>query len=475
MPHPLVVDLDGTLVRTDLLVEAALCYSKEGWLSFARLPLWLLRGKSVLKERLADAVRLDVSRLPYNEAVLSLIEDARRNGRQVVLATASPRPFADDVARHLGVFDQVLATEGDVNLKASRKRDRLVGAFGEKGFDYVGDSRADLTVWASAGHAYLVDPAAGVARAARRQGNVSAVISSGGGRLKAFTRALRPYQWLKNLLIFIPLLAAHRFTDHSVVAGAITGFILFCVTASSGYLFNDLLDLDHDRYHNRKKHRPLASGSLPILSGLVAAPLMLLAAMSTSLWVMPSSFSVALGAYAFLTVSYSRYLKKLAGLDTIALAALYTLRVIAGAFACRLVPTFWILAFSMFLFLSLAMVKRYSELYDARSKGSTAQAKGRGYFPGDLEVVSSLGTAAGYLSVLVLALYIQDGRTVRMYATHELIWLSLPILLFWISRIWLLAHRGQMHDDPLLFAVTDRASLIAGTVFASVFVLAMIR
>lgn len=475
MPHPLVVDLDGTLIRTDFLHEAALRYLKHGWRPFLQLPSWLLQGKSVLKERLADAVRLDVSRLPYNSEVILLIEDAKRNGRTVVLATASPKRFADEVSSHLGLFDTVMATEGDVNLKADRKRDRLVDAFGQKGFDYVGDSRVDLPVWGAAANAYLVAPAAVVERLARSHGNVKAVISSGTGTLQPFIRALRPYQWLKNLLVFIPLLAAHQIAHWSTTVGAAMAFVLFSVTASSGYLFNDLLDLDNDRYHARKCYRPLASGALPILVALMAAPLLILAAIAVSFWLMPAAFSAALGTYAVLTLAYSRSLKKIAAVDTIALAALYTLRIIGGAFACGLVPTFWILAFSMFLFLSLAMVKRYSELYDARAHGLTTQAKGRGYFAGDLEIVSSLGTAAGYLSVLVLALYIQDSRTVQMYATHELIWLSCPILLFWISRLWLLAHRGEMHDDPLLFAIRDRVSLITGTAFTLVFALAMIR
>ena len=291
--------------------------------------------------------------------------------------------------------------------------------------------------------------------------------------MNPWIKALRPYQWLKNLLIFIPLLASHQFVNGSLIFHAVLAFILFSLTASSGYLINDLLDLDSDRHHTRKRFRPLASGDLPIQLGIVSAPLLFFAAFTTSLFLMPIAFSIALVIYYALTIAYSQFIKRMMVVDTIVLAGLYTVRVIAGSYACELVPTFWILAFSMFLFLSLAMVKRYAELMDARSKGETEQTKGRGYFPDDVEIIANLGSSSGYLSVLVLALYIQDFRTVKMYHTPELIWLACPILLFWISRVWMIAHRGEMHDDPVLFAIKDKASLLTGVLFATVFILAI--
>jgi len=304
-------------------------------------------------------------------------------------------------------------------------------------------------------------------------GNVEKLFISRGSILNSLIKALRPHQWLKNFLIFIPLLASHKFVNASLIFHAILAFILFSLTASSGYLVNDLLDLESDRYHPRKRFRPLASGDLPIQVGIVSAPLVFLVGFATSLLLMPKAFSITLVIYYALTIAYSQFLKRIMVVDTIVLAGLYTVRVIAGSYACGLVPTFWILAFSMFLFLSLAMVKRYAELLEARSKGETQQTKGRGYFPDDLEIIANLGSSSGYLSVLVLALYIQDFKTVKMYHTPELIWLACPILLFWISRVWMIAYRGEMHDDPVLFAIKDKGSLITGLLFATVLMLAI--
>jgi len=474
MSHPLVVDLDGTLLRSDILFEAMLHHIKQGLGSTLQIPLWLLGGKASLKEHLAFNAPLDVTILPYNEEIIALLQQAKQDNRYIVMATASHRIYADRIAAHLGLFDRVIATEQGTNLSSRAKCARLTSAFGHKGFDYIGNSHDDLPVLEAAEHAYLADPDFGVENRARNNGNVVTVFQSRTGVFRSWIKALRPHQWMKNLLIFIPLLAAHHFTDVALMTQAILAFIFFSLSASSGYLINDLLDLESDRHHQRKRSRPLASGELPIQLGIVSAPLLFLVALTGSLLLLPVNFSIALGIYYVLTLAYSQNLKQIMVVDTIVLAGLYTLRIIAGAYACSLVPTFWILAFSMFLFLSLAMVKRYAELYDSRSKGKTGQTRGRGYFPTDLDVIANLGTSAGYLSVLVLALYIQDARTVQMYHHHELIWLACPILLFWISRVWMIAYRGQMHEDPVLFAVKDRVSLLTGAAFAAVFILAII-
>ena len=472
MSRPLVVDLDGTLLRSDLLVEAMLRYSLQEPLAAFRLPFWIMKGKASLKERLASCVTIEAAHLPYNQPVLDYLMKAKREHRQIVLATASHRVYADQIASHLALFDRVIATEGDTNLSSRAKREKLIDEFGERGFDYIGNSYDDVPVWAAADKAYLADPERGVRKRAARNGNVEQVFLSRSAFPHAWLKAMRPHQWLKNLLIFIPLLAAHQFFNAPVVFQALVAFACFSLAASSGYLFNDLLDLESDRHHPRKNRRPLASGDLSILAGIISVPLLAIVAITSSLLLMPPLFSAALVIYYLLSIIYSRFLKSLMGIDTIALASLYTIRIIAGAFACGLVPTFWLLAFSMFLFLSLAMVKRYTELFDARSKGETGQTKGRGYFPADLEIIANLGSASGYLSVLVLALYIQDARTVQMYHSHVVIWLACPILLFWISRIWMVTHRGAMHDDPVIFAMKDRTSLVTGALFALVFILA---
>ncbi|HWQ26017.1 MAG TPA: UbiA family prenyltransferase [Chlorobaculum sp.] len=472
MSRPLVVDLDGTLIRSDILLEAGLSYARKGIDSLLKLPYWIMQGKAPLKECLALQVPMDVAHLPYNEDVIEFLKQAKQEYRHIVLATASHRLYADQIAEHLGLFNQVIATEGTTNLSAGAKRDRLIAEFGEKGFDYIGNSHDDLPVWAAAEKAYLADPEAGVQKKANKISNVEGIFVSRNSVLKAWFRALRPYQWLKNMLIFIPLLAAHQIFNTQQIVHSVLAFVFFSLAASSGYLFNDLLDINSDRHHPRKKFRPLASGDLPIHMAMISAPLMFVVAFYASLLLMPVMFSISLVIYYALTIAYSQSLKRMIGVDTIVLAGLYTVRIVAGSYACGLIPTFWILAFSMFLFLSLAMVKRYSELLDARKNGNNEKTMGRGYFPADLEIIANLGVSSGYLSVLVLALYVQDVRTIQMYHAHELIWLACPILLFWISRVWMITHRGLMHDDPVLFAIKDKVSLLTGALFATVFVLA---
>lgn len=280
---------------------------------------------------------------------------------------------------------------------------------------------------------------------------------------------MRLHQWLKNLLIFVPLLASHKALEPIALAEGTLAFILFGMCASSAYMLNDLVDLAHDRHHPTKRTRPFASGELPVKAGFVVFPLLLICALGAAYLILPWQFAAALGAYYVVTVVYSFWIKRYAVVDVVTLALLYTLRVAAGALVFNLILTFWMAAFSMFIFLSLALAKRHAELFGARTNGSNDRARGRGYYPDDLEVISSLGAASGYLSVMVLALYIQDPSTAALYRYPQVIWLGCPILLYWVSRIWLLTHRGEMHDDPVVFAIRDRASLIAGALFGLVF------
>jgi 4-hydroxybenzoate polyprenyltransferase len=431
---------------------------------------WLARGKSILKSRLAKAAPIDVSVLPYNKAVLDLIDREKAQGRKIVLATASHQSYAEEIASHLGVFDRVMATDEHVNLSAQRKRDALIREFGEGGFDYAGNSTDDLPVWKAARYAYLVNSNGRITREAKLNGNVEDELKPAPNNLlRTWAKALRLHQWAKNALIFIPLLASHRLLELDLLADGLVAFLLFGLCASSVYILNDLLDLDDDRHHASKRRRPFASGALSISSGLIAFPLLLTTAFAGALLVLPWKFALALGSYYLLTVAYSFWLKRLMTVDVIVLAMLYTSRIIAGTFAFGVRLTFWMLAFSMFIFLSLALVKRYAELRDARAKGKGSKTRGRGYFPDDLEMISSLGASSGYLSVMVLALYIQDGSTASMYHYPQLIWLACPLLLYWITRIWMLTHRGAMHDDPVVFAIKDRTSLLIGVLFALTF------
>jgi len=471
-PIPFVVDLDGTLIRTDLLLESGFAFIRSQPLRLFAPVAWLTEGKAHLKAQLAELTPLDVTGLPYDMELMELLAKEKAKGRPIILATASHRRYAEQIAAHLQIIDRVIATEGSVNLAGNAKRDALVREFGEKGYDYAGNSSADLPVWASARHAYVVNPDVGVEVKARAQGNVLQVLPGPVRGLRVWRKALRLHQWAKNMLIFVPLLASHHFRQPQMVLHGLLAFVLFGLCASSVYLLNDLLDLADDRHHSSKRQRPFASGQLSLLSGLLAFPLLLGAAFAGAWLLLPKMFTLALLVYYALTLAYSLGLKRLMALDVIVLALLYTLRLVAGTFAFGVSLTFWMLAFSMFIFLSLALVKRFSELREARVGGQQKKARGRGYYPGDLEMVASLGASSGYLAVMVLALYIQDPATVVLYKHPHVIWLACPILLFWVSRIWMLAHRGEMHDDPVVFAIEDRVSLLVGALFGLIFWLA---
>lgn len=467
----LVVDLDGTLLRGDLLPELWLANARARPLDALRPLASLVAGKAALKAQLAGAVDFDVTRLPYEAEVLALIREARAQGRKVVLVTASHQSMAERIAEHLGVFDEVHGTRDGMNLNAERKRDFLVQRFGDHGYDYIGNSSHDLPVWRHARHAIVVNAPRGVARRARANGNVSHEISTRPLQIREWLRAMRPHQWLKNLLVFVPLLAAHRVDEPWLLSQALVAFVLFGLCASSVYVANDLLDLADDRHHARKRLRPFAAGNLPAVGGILLVPMLLAIAFGFSSTLLPPAFTAVLAVYWLMTFAYSLRLKRIMMVDVMLLALLYTMRIIAGAAATGLVLTFWILAFSMFLFLSLALVKRFAELRHVRNAGEDS-AGGRGYHASDLEMLSALGAASGYLAVMVLALYINDAGTVAQYQRPQYIWLACPLLLYWISRVWMLAHRGQMHDDPVLFAVRDRVSLVIGGLLAGVFWLA---
>lgn len=470
---PLVIDLDGTLLRTDLLIETGLVFIHNQPYRFLAPLQWLKKGKATLKSELACATELDVSVLPYDKAVIDLIERERERGRRVILATASHRRLAEKVASYLALFNEVIATDGDRNLSAHAKRDMLVQTFGNRGFDYAGNSHDDLPVWSAARRAYVINATSTIERQARKISNVVGVLKSAPPALRDWIKALRLHQWLKNILIFVPLLAVHRYMEWPLVVGALLAFFSFSLCASSAYILNDLLDLCDDRHHPSKRSRPFASGRLSIQSGMVAFPTLLLIAFTLAFWQMPLTFTAGLALYYVLTLAYSLTLKRRMVVDVIMLAGLYTLRIIVGALALNIPLTFWLLAFSMFIFLSLAFVKRYAELFHEHSAGTTGKTRGRGYFPEDLQIIASLGAASGYMAVMVLALYINDARTTQLYSRPEVIWLACPLMLTWISRVWMLAHRGVMNEDPIIFAVRDHVSVLIGALLALVFMAAL--
>jgi 4-hydroxybenzoate polyprenyltransferase/phosphoserine phosphatase len=463
---PLVIDLDGTLLRTDSLQESTLLLLRAGPHRAFSLPLWLAGGKARMKREIAQRVELDVAGMPYHDELVAWIGAERERGRRIVLATAADEKVANAVSAHLGLFDEVIASDGTVNRSAHRKAALLVERFGEQGFDYAGNSRDDLPVWERARRAIVVSAAAGVRRAAAELTEVDREFAGQQGGLRAWIKALRLHQWMKNLLLFLPLLGAHQIFNPDLLTRAVVAFFAFGFCASSVYIVNDLMDLESDRHHPRKRHRPFAKGALSPLAGVGVAAVLLVASLVTARWVAPA-FLTWLLVYFAITVAYTFWLKRKEIVDALSLAALYTLRIIAGGAAVGLAASFWLLAFSLFLFLSLAFVKRYSELQIMLQQGCD-EAKGRGYRTDDLPLIQTLGVVSGFAAVLVLALYINGESVVLLYRRPEVMWLTVPILLYWITRIWIKTHRGLMHDDPVLFALKDRVSILSGAMFLAV-------
>ncbi len=459
---PLCVDLDGTLIRVDLLYESTLSLLKRNPLYAFRLPFWLLRGRSILKNEIAERTDLRADNLPYNRELLDHLREQKDAGRRLILATGSHRKFARAVADHLGLFDEVYASDGEVNLSGETKAKKLDGALGRGNYDYAGNGRSDLAVWESARAGIVVDAGRGVRDRAARVTEVDRVIRSSGGGVLDYVRALRPHQWVKNLLILVPLVMAHRISDESLLVLAWFGFLSFGLCASSVYLLNDLMDLEADRDHPRKRNRPLASGAVPVLHALLLIPLLLAGAIAVAMTSLPSAFLYLLLTYYALTLVYSFWWKAIVMVDVLVLAGLYTIRIVAGGAAVSVPISNWLAGFSIFFFLSLAMVKRYSELHLLREAGGKTHAAGRGYRVSDLPVILGLGSAAAYGSVLLLALYVNSSKVTEFYSHPEAIWLVCPVVLFWISRVWILAGRGKIQDDPVLFAVKDPASAIVG-------------
>ena len=470
LSRPLVVDLDGTLLRSDLLIEGANAFVARHPFQFWRPLVWLLKGKVHLKTQLAQATDCNVATLPYNGKVLTWLQGEKAGGRRLILATASHRHLAEQVGDNLGIFDEVIATDRDRNMKGTTKRDALVARFGKRGFDYVGNDASDIEIWRDANEAWLVNPSSRLELRARKVANVRGVIQeSAKNTLHALTKALRVHQWLKNLLVLVPVVTAHRITSIEDVWAATLAFVLFSVCASGAYVLNDVIDVDDDRKHPRKCLRPFASGELSLLTGWILSPLLVLTALAGAFFLLPLAFVAVLSGYYVLTLAYSFFLKRTVLLDVVTWAALYTLRLTAGAVAIAVAISFWLLAFSMFLFVSLAFIKRYTELRTTAEASPATRISGQGYYLTDRETVGVFGVSAGYLSVMVLALYIQDPATVSLYSHAQLIWLACPLLLYWISRVWLLARRGQMHDDPVVFAARDHVSWAVGALLVAIF------
>ncbi len=454
---PLAVDLDGTLIAADLLWEGLFALLRKNPLHLLAVPFWLAAGGPArLKREIAARVDIDPACLPYRAALLERLRAERAGGRRLILATGTPRRFAEAVAAHLGLFDQVLATEGGHNLTSGRKRDALVAAYGDGGFDYAGNSRHDLAVFDAARHAIVVAPDR---RAARWQAvHGGETVAGPKATPRTVLKMLRVHQWLKNGLIAVPMVLSHDYLDAGMIGACALAFLSFSAVASAIYIVNDFFDLALDRSHPTKRARPFASGALPIPFGLASIAVLLSVGFGVAL-LLPPAFMAVLAGYMAATTAYSLSLKRMLLVDVLTLAGLYTLRVLAGAAATGIEVSFWLLAFSIFFFLSLALVKRFVELRSTELCAGERIA-GRGYRAEDQDIVAQAGMASAFSAALVLALYMDSGAVRELYTHPWVMWPLAPIVLYLTMRVWILARRDEMHDDPVVFIIRDWRSQI---------------
>lgn len=462
--NPLCVDLDGTLVRTDTFLECLLLLVKRNPRAALLVPFWLCKGKANLKHQVAIRTDLDVTNLPYNNELLSFLRKERDTGRQLVLVTAADRIVAGKIATHLDIFDSIIASDGQTNLKGTSKLKALLRTFGAAKFEYVGNEKSDLEIWKHAAGSIVVSAYARVCRRVQKVANVIMVLGPPPLSLDKVVLALRPHQWLKNLLLFVPVFTSHNLSSGPLVANTLCAFLAFSLGASAGYIINDLVDLEADRQHPIKKHRPLAAGSLAIAHAIPIAALLGLGAVLFS-FVLSPRFVIILGLYLSLSIAYSIGLKRIVLIDVLVLASLYTIRILAGGIAIDEPISSWLLTFSMFIFVSLALVKRFAELQRLRWSGEQS-TNGRGYLSGDLEYLAHMGPACGFIAVLVFGLYISSESVKLLYGHPEVLWVACALMFYWISRVWLLAHRGQINEDPILFALKDKTSYVVASLVA---------
>ncbi|XDZ65360.1 UbiA family prenyltransferase [Alphaproteobacteria bacterium LSUCC0684] len=453
----LVVDLDGTLLRSDMLHESFWSALGRDWrVTIYSIPA-LIRGKASLKDYLQEASDIEVSLLPYNDEVIDYINRFRKEGGRVALVTATNNKFAQKIADYLDLFDEVHGSTADHNLKGKAKAHFLNKHFGNNSYVYMGDTEADLPVWKQSIKAVTVNASPSLRKKVESLQKPFEHIEISVKSPIQYLKAMRPHQWLKNILIFLPILVAHKINIDTFFASFIA-FVSFCLVASSVYVLNDLIDLNADRTHPRKRFRPFASGSLsiahgaPIVIGLIGTGVILSSFVN-------QAFLITLVLYFLLTTLYSLHLKSKIIIDVCMLAGLYTLRIFAGSVAVDIEISFWLMAFSVFIFLSLASVKRQAELVDMKER-SIVIANGRDYHVEDLPVITMVAIISGYLSVLVMAMYVNSPEIVDLYSTPSALWGICCVLLYWITRIVLITHRGKMHDDPVVFAVKDKVSLI---------------
>ncbi|ANW02960.1 UbiA family prenyltransferase [Bradyrhizobium icense] len=467
---PLVVDLDGSLLLTDMLYESFFNVLPIGFHANFAAVRALTNGKAAVKHHLAQTSELDYATLPYNTCVMDLIQSAKARGRKVYLATAANAKHARAIADHLGIFDGWFASDEKTNLSGSLKAEILAAAFGKNGFDYIGNGPSDFPVWEIADKAYGVDLSNSVKRRLVALKDNYIALDHGNAGRRPWSKALRVHQYVKNLLVFVPLATSHQFTLANIITDVIA-FLAFCACASAVYVLNDLLDLKSDRAHASKRARPFASGLIQLRTGLLMVPALLLFSLMLATKISLEFIGVLVG-YFVLTSAYSFYLKRKMLVDVVVLAMLYTTRIVAGGVASEIQISQWLFIFSMFIFTSLALIKRYVELATRLDCGLPDRSD-RDYRIGDLGVVAALAAAAGLNAITIFALYVTSPDVQKLYRHPRALWLICPILLYWIGRALMMAHRRLMDDDPIVFALRDRISAIAIASIAAVVIIAI--
>jgi 4-hydroxybenzoate polyprenyltransferase len=430
---PLFVDLDGTLIRVDTVEETFVAaFFRRPWSALLCL-FWLLRGsrgRARFKSEITKLHMLDCQTMPYEQAVVDYLAGESARGRAIILATGANEAIAQRVAAHLGLFTGILSSDPDRNLVGREKARAIRSYAGSDRFAYAGNSRADCDVWENAAEAILVNAKASYLERLEKAGKTVWVISLRRAILwRELIEAARCYQWVKNGLIFVPILLAHRFLDWKTVLAAARGALAFSFLASSLYIVNDLADLEADRHHPRKRNRIFARGALSARAGILYS--LTLLAMTAALAITLSPLArLLLVLYAVVALSYSFKLKTILFMDVTVLASFYTLRIFFGAAVTNISISVWTLAFAIFLFLSLALVKRQTEVAAFLRKEAPSKSN-RGYLTEDLPQIGSLAAASAYLSVLVLALYINSPEVRVLYSRPDLLWAICPLLVYW--------------------------------------------
>lgn len=470
MKKILVCDLDGTLIKTDMLFESVFLLIKSNPLYILILPFWLIKGKQILKNEINKRVEITPNLLPFNQDVIEFIKNRKNSYEKVVLVSASNIEIVKKIGNYLNIFDEIHGSDNNTNLKGINKKNFLDLKYGENNYSYIGDSKADIVIWKSSNEKFIVNNSNSKKISQIKFDEIIGEKSL--STLKLIFKEIRVYQWVKNLLIFIPALMAH-ITDIYIYKELFYSFFSFSLLASSVYVLNDLLDLNADREHPRKRKRPFASGNLSLLYGFILLPILIISSFSISIIYLPNNFTIVLLLYYIITNLYSFKLKRIEVIDIITLGVLYTIRIIAGGASINVEITPWLLAFSMFLFISLALLKRYTELLSMIQENKQI-AKGRAYSVDDIDIVRSFGTSSSYLAILVFALYVNSDQVKLLYSQPIYMWLVAVLLLYWITRIWFLAHRGKMTDDPIVFTGKDITSWLIGLIIGIIVIISKV-